>query len=84
MPTPLLDVLALRPLARGSFVAGAAIVVTGPLTAFAVAANSPFEGVFERITIGLFLLWVWGISVYLLLYEPVRGPFDPRARSIRL
>jgi len=75
---------ALRFLAPGSFIAGAAIVVSGPLTAFAVAANSPFEGVFERITIGLFLLWVWGISMYMLLEVPVHGTFDARTRAIRL
>jgi hypothetical membrane protein len=75
---------ALRPLARGSFAAGAAIVVSGPLTAIAVASGSPFAGVSERITIGLFLLWVWGISVYLLFEGQYREAFDPRVRALRL
>ncbi len=77
-------VAALRPLARGSIAAGVAIVVSGPLSAFAVASGNPYAGVFERITIGLFLLWVWGISVYLLFEYGHREAFDPRVRALRL
>lgn len=77
-------VAALRPLVRGSFVAGGAIVLAGPLSALAVASGSPYAGVFERVTIGLFLLWIWGISGYLLLEESDREAFDPRVRAIRL
>jgi hypothetical protein len=73
---------ALRPLVQGSFAAGVAIVLAGPLSAFAVATGSPYAGVFERITIGLFLLWIWGVSVY-LLFEYGEA-FDPRVRAVRL
>jgi hypothetical membrane protein len=75
---------ALRLLVRGSIAAGIAIVVSGPLSAFAVASGNPYAGVFERITIGLFLLWVWGISVYLLFEYGHREAFDPRVRALRL
>ena len=64
--------------------AGGAIVLAGPLSALAVASGSPYAGVFERVTIGLFLLWIWGISGYLLLEESDREAFDPRVRAIRL
>jgi hypothetical membrane protein len=77
-------VAALRRLVQGSIAAGVAIVVSGPLSAFAVASGSPYAGVFERITIGLFLLWVWGISVYLLFEYGDREAFDPRVRALRL
>ena len=75
---------ALRPLVRGSFAAGGAIVLAGPLSALAVASGSPYAGVFERITIGLFLLWIWGISGYLLFEDGDREAFDPRVRAVRL
>lgn len=77
-------VAALRPLVRGSFAAGVAIVLAGPLTALAVASGSPYAGVFERITIGLFLLWIWGVSTYLLFEYGDREAFDPRVRAVRL
>jgi hypothetical protein len=77
-------VAALRALVRGSIAAGVAIVLAGPLSAFAVASGSPYAGVFERITIGLFLLWVWGISVYLLFEYGDGEAFDPRVRALRL
>jgi hypothetical protein len=75
---------ALRALARGSIAAGVAIVFAGPIGAIAVASASPYAGVAERITIGLFLLWVWGISVYLLFEYGHRASFDPRVRAVRL
>jgi len=75
---------ALRPLVQGSIAAGVAIVLSGPVTAVAVASGSPYAGVAERITIGLFLLWVWGTSVYLLFEYGHRAAFDPRVRAIRL
>lgn len=75
---------ALRPLVRGSIAAGLAIVLAGPLAAVAVASGSPYAGIAERVTIGLFLLWVWGTSVYLLFEYGHRGAFDPRVQALRL
>ena len=74
----------LRPLVRGSIAAGVAIVLAGPIGAFAVASGSPYAGVFERIAIGLFLLWIWGVSVYLLFEYGDGEAFDPRVRALRL
>ena len=74
----------LRPLSFGTLLAGIAILASGPVTAVAVATNDPVQGVFERITIGLFLLWVWSVSVFLLLDEESAGAFGPRARAVRL
>jgi hypothetical protein len=75
---------ALRPLARGSIAAGVAIVFAGPISAVAVASASPYAGIAERITIGLFLLWVWGTAAYLLFEYGHREAFDPRVRALRL
>jgi hypothetical membrane protein len=41
-----------------SFVMGAEILATGGATAISIAVDSPFGGVFERLTIGAFLFWL--------------------------
>ena len=53
-----------RPLSRPSFIAAVAFVVTGPAAALSV--GGPYMGLFERITIGLFIAWVAVVSSYAL------------------
>jgi hypothetical protein len=42
------------------------ILIYGGITAALIANNSPYEGLFERITIFTFLIWIMAFS-YLLL-----------------
>ena len=51
-------------LSKISLVTGLLLLITGPLAAIATAQNSPYMGLFERITIGVFLLWILVISKY--------------------
>ena len=51
-----------RLMAKISLVAGIAFLVAGPIAATNV--TSPYAGLFERITIGIFLLWIVTISCF--------------------
>ena len=54
-----------RKLAAYSFISFAVVFVTGGITAISTANNSPLGGLFERLTIGAFLQWIFVISVVL-------------------
>ena len=60
-----------RPNARGfsiySIVSFAVILCSGPITAAQTAANSPQMGLFERITIFTFVIWMLALSAYLAM-----------------
>lgn len=45
-----------------SFVLGAIVLVSGPLTAFAITQFPDHFGIFERVTIGAFIIWVYLLS----------------------
>jgi hypothetical protein len=51
-----------RKLSPVSFVATAALLISGPLAAINV--STPYAGLFERITIGAFMAWVAVVSAY--------------------
>ena len=46
-----------------SFAMGAVILATGGATAISIAVDSPFGGIFERLTIGAFLVWFLFLAV---------------------
>ncbi len=45
-----------------SFVMALVILATGGATAVSIASDSPIGGVFERLTIGAFLLWLYVLA----------------------
>lgn len=45
-----------------SFASLAIVLISGGISAASVASNSPYLGLFERVTIGAFLLWVLLLS----------------------
>jgi hypothetical membrane protein len=49
-----------------SMIMGAFILATGGLTAASIAQDSPFGGLFERMTIGAFILWVFATALTIL------------------
>lgn len=49
-----------------SFASLVLIVVSGGLAAVNVANNTPYGGLFERLVIGFFILWVFVLSAFLL------------------
>jgi hypothetical membrane protein len=59
-----------RPLAPFSVASGIAIVVTGVPAAVSATKRSRVMGLWERGTIGLFLLWVLVLSAYALIRRP--------------
>lgn len=48
-----------------SFIACAVIVITGGLAAAAAASASPIMGIFQRMTIGTFMLWILVLGIRL-------------------
>lgn len=58
-----------RPLSSFSLANGVAIILTGLIAAISTVRRSRFMGLFERVTIGLFLLWVLVLSCYALLLK---------------
>jgi hypothetical membrane protein len=50
-----------------SLITGVLILITGVLTAISTAQGSSILGLFERATIGLFLLWVFVVAVRLYI-----------------
>lgn len=50
-------------LSKISFITGFLILITGPLAGITTVMNSPFLGLFERITIGIFHLWILIFSI---------------------
>lgn len=59
-----------RPLVPFSVASGIAIAVTGVPAAVSAATRSRVMGLFERCTIGLYLLWVLVLSAYALIRRP--------------
>jgi Protein of unknown function (DUF998) len=59
-----------RPLVPFSVASGIAIAVTGVPAAVSAATRSRVMGLFERCTIGLYLLWVLVLSTYALIRRP--------------
>lgn len=59
-----------RPLASFSVVSGIGITATGLVAAQSAARRSRVLGLWERGTIGLYLLWVLVLSVHALLRRP--------------
>ena len=61
-----------------SFISVTFVFLTGGLAAYSVASQSPFGGIFERLTIGGFLQWIFVSAAKLYaLYDasmPVRRP----------
>jgi len=53
-------------LSKISITAGISLLIIGPIAGFTVTQNSPFMGFVERITIGIFLLWVFIFSIIIL------------------
>jgi hypothetical protein len=47
-----------------SFVIGVAIIITAPFAAGSAARGSVLQRLFERVTIGVFMLWVVVVSIY--------------------
>lgn len=56
-----------RPLANFSFAVGAGILILGPLGVLATAAKSNLAGLAERGPIGLFMLWLLGIAIFVMV-----------------
>lgn len=52
-----------------SFIACAVIVITGGLAAAAAASASPIMGIFQRMTIGTFMLWVLILGIKLTVHS---------------
>jgi hypothetical protein len=52
---------------RFSFVMGFVILITGALAGSIVAVGGPAPGLFERLTIGAFLLWVLVVAAHALI-----------------
>ncbi len=59
-----------RQLAWISLVAGVLFLLTGPFAAFTVM--SPYAGFFERLPIGVFLLWIVGFCVSMIAVKNSR------------
>ena len=57
-------------LAGYSFLTLVVILVSGAFAAFAAWRASPVLGLWERITIGAFLLWIWVLALTLALNRP--------------
>jgi hypothetical protein len=51
-----------RKLSPASFVATAALLISGPLAA--INLSTQYAGLFERITIGAFMVWVAAVSAF--------------------
>ena len=57
-----------------SYVSLAVVIASGICTAFSAARGSRYLGVWERITIGGFLQWLFVISIWLFQATPLLGP----------
>jgi hypothetical protein len=55
----------LKDLAIYSFISFGILFITGGITAINISKNSPYGGLFERLTIGAFMQWVFVISLFL-------------------
>lgn len=64
-----------KKLAAYSFISFVVVFVTGGMTAISTASNSALGGLFERLTIGAFLQWIFVISVVL-----GRRPYETPSR----
>ncbi len=65
-----------------SLVSSLVILVSGGLTAAAMAGASPIFGLLERITIGTFELWLVIVSLRLLRLEPSEAAPSPQVQSV--
>lgn len=59
----------LKPFSIYSYLTLAGIIITGALTARAIPNLDPWGGVYERMTIGLYLVWVFVIAMRLLFLD---------------
>lgn len=56
----------LKKYALYSFISFGVVFISGGITGMSVANNSPFGGLFERITIGAFMQWIFVIAVFII------------------